>query len=348
MCNKLKEIIMKLHTKLVLALLISFLYFIDAQSLVHNKPDLVLKLNSHEVALKNQLCNLSDMLIPFITESPIIREINQTGSISISLDDHISWCYAKYLHIFVRWLELLKYKKQSIHSAKDHYAKLCNSESILPLLLLSDFFMISELRKKITRKCAYYLNSGNLKFDDIPCHLQSEVATAYFLIFKKIYPTTKDLIRTTLSELAEFNHISKKSKQNTKLRHLFLRNITHIAEYVNHDIITNLMLSHNYLRTLPQEIIKLENLRHLDISFNEFNEFPEHLPLSLRELNLSHNALESIENKQLLMFKKLEKIVLAHNQISSICILAPQNLKTIATQGNPLTYLPIVMYPKNK
>jgi len=84
--------------------------------------------------------------------------------------------------------------------------------------------------------------------------------------------------------------------------------------------LSTLTLTSNKLRQIPDEIKTLENLRHLNLSYNQIKFLNEDLFLKLNQLetlNLSHNLLENLptfstENK------KLAILNLSHNQLENL------------------------------
>ena len=331
---------MKLHIlSLVTHLFISF-FSLYAQN---SESNLILSLGKNEVSLNTRLCSCSDILA-FMS----LKEEHQKNIIHLSLERTLPGDYGAYLSLFVRWLNLLAHKKNlpTINN-KERPCKLWDAKSIIPLLSLSDFFLVETLHNKFIRKCAYYLQNGELKFENIPNNLKEEVASAFYLIFKRIYPETSEYIRTTLPELKEFQHISKRSTMTVKLSKKYLRHTKGLLKCVNLSILKELILSHNHLRTLSPELKKLTNLKKLDLSYNDFTEFPQNIPDAIERVSLAHNNIVDFSNNQLLNLKLLKSISLAHNNLEYLTILAPPQLHTINSSGNPLKFLPIVLYPKN-
>lgn len=85
----------------------------------------------------------------------------------------------------------------------------------------------------------------------------------------------------------------------------------------------------------------LEKVKYLDLSYNNLTQVEfNNLPLTLRELNLSHNKLDNLKG-DLQNLKELENLILSFNCLSTLpreLLLLP--LKRISMDQNNLFHLP--------
>ncbi|TPP62466.1 Leucine-rich repeat-containing protein 40 [Fasciola gigantica] len=58
--------------------------------------------------------------------------------------------------------------------------------------------------------------------------------------------------------------------------------------------LTHLDVSNNQLERLDNDLTDMVNLDHMDLSENKLTSFPDHLPPTIRRLNLGHNRLEQL------------------------------------------------------
>eukprot|EP01080_Neovahlkampfia_damariscottae_P003754 gene3754-6642_t len=88
-------------------------------------------------------------------------------------------------------------------------------------------------------------------------------------------------------------------------------------------------LSHNCLSKLPDEFKELKSIEELNLSFNQFEEFPQTiLSLKLTKLDISFNLLECIPSN-INSLKELNEIDISHNMLTKLPdeIQDLQNLK---------------------
>ena len=164
-------------------------------------------------------------------------------------------------------------------------------------------------------------------------------------------------------------------KKFIKLRKLELdeNNLTQISEAIeNLTELTHLSFTRNKLENLPRSIVKLKNLRFLDLHSNNITEFvPDLANLQLTHLNLSSNGLTywqdslvnpSRENMPLFTtlkylsvadnrlnsksaiwvskFKKLKHLNISFNAIAEVGLNSMPKLEEMYMSGNQLSSLP--------
>jgi hypothetical protein len=101
------------------------------------------------------------------------------------------------------------------------------------------------------------------------------------------------------------------------------------------------MVSNNYLSMLPYEISKLDKLRYLDISRNDFRTFPSvlfEMP-SLSYLNMSRNKIRKFP-KSIGNLMALKVLNVSKNRLTELpaYIADMTNLKELIIDDNPLAY----------
>ncbi len=81
----------------------------------------------------------------------------------------------------------------------------------------------------------------------------------------------------------------------------------------------NLWLSYNNLKQLPESFSDLENLEILELRYNHFSSIPQTLTLleSLKYLGLSYNKIDNMP-EWVSDFKTLQKLYLSHNKLAEI------------------------------
>ncbi len=107
--------------------------------------------------------------------------------------------------------------------------------------------------------------------------------------------------------------------------------------------LTELDLSNNLLSEIPEHLSRLQNLAELNLSGNRLAEIPEHLSRlqNLAELNLSRNRLAEIP-EQLSQLQNLTSLNLSGNRLAEIPeqLSQLQNLTSLNLSGNQLTEIP--------
>ena len=111
------------------------------------------------------------------------------------------------------------------------------------------------------------------------------------------------------------------------------------------------MVSHNYLSILPYEISKLDKLKYLDISRNDFRTFPSvlfEMP-SLSYLNISRNKIRKFP-KGIGNLMGLKVLNISKNRLTELpaYIADMTNLKELIIDDNPLVYPPKSVVEKSK
>ncbi len=113
-------------------------------------------------------------------------------------------------------------------------------------------------------------------------------------------------------------------------------------------MLTKLNLPYNELTSLPPSFTTLRNLREIDLSDNQFKEFPDVLWLSsqpeLVNVDLSNNQIQQLPTTASNL-TRLEKLVLHHNGLKGLPenFTLLQNLEKIDVSHNDLTVFPEVL-----
>lgn len=120
-----------------------------------------------------------------------------------------------------------------------------------------------------------------------------------------------------------------------------LKNLHQISQFTHLD---TLILRSNQLKEIPEEILALENLRHLHLTHNLISQIPQSISRmkNLRTLTLSVNQLSEFP-KEVLDLPNLNTLSLSHNQIVSIPaeIKRLRYLDELGLEDNLLRSLPI-------
>ena len=101
-------------------------------------------------------------------------------------------------------------------------------------------------------------------------------------------------------------------------------------------------LSRNYITTLPEHFFKrLENVKTINLSFNDLTELPDVVGINLETLNCQNNKLCKFPN--ILQSTGLKFLDLSSNLISTMeddCFDFQHNLIKLLLNENPITHLP--------
>lgn len=112
------------------------------------------------------------------------------------------------------------------------------------------------------------------------------------------------------------------------------------VESITHSKFQELVITYNQIIPIPNNLLKLQNLKHLYLDGNHLESVPAELGLlhNLKRLGLEHNNLTIIP-KELSQLQNLEYLSLAYNQLISIPIelLQLSELKELNLLGNLLT-----------
>jgi len=105
----------------------------------------------------------------------------------------------------------------------------------------------------------------------------------------------------------------------------------------------NLDLSNQKLKTFPEEIIQLKNLKSLNLSKNKLKEIPDEIGIlkNLTYLNLERNNLVKL-SEELGELVLLEELIISRNQIENLpaSIINLENLKILDMWSNELEGFP--------
>jgi Leucine-rich repeat (LRR) protein len=109
----------------------------------------------------------------------------------------------------------------------------------------------------------------------------------------------------------------------------------------------HLVLSHNQLRSLPDELVAFRALRVLDLSCNQLEVLPIQLGAlrELTELYLCHNQLAALPNS-LGDLSNLVQLDVSHNRLEYLPVelgSLKKRLHTIVCEGNPLSTIPLAI-----
>lgn len=105
--------------------------------------------------------------------------------------------------------------------------------------------------------------------------------------------------------------------------------------------LTEINFRSNNLPRLPHEMKKLTQLQILNLNFNPFIEFPIHLPVSLRKLNLSTTNISEIP-ETIEKFINLEKLTISFNNLNFLpnSFAKLTTLKMLDLSGNRFSEIP--------
>lgn len=146
-----------------------------------------------------------------------------------------------------------------------------------------------------------------------------------------------DLKHTKINNLPENNFQALK---HLYLDHNYFESLSESNLRLTKDTLTELTLSHNILKEIPEEVYYLTNLRLLDLSNNMIESLanrPLEMPY-LEELHLSTNQLEKVDSSLRLLTSLLE-LTLDSNQLAEIdeSIYELKNLTYLDLSYNNLT-----------
>ena len=141
---------------------------------------------------------------------------------------------------------------------------------------------------------------------------------------------------TLISLNMGFNNISMLSFSLPHLRELLLpgNKITEISSSVYFPELRKLDLSYNKIYQVPPLTSFAPNLEILNVSFNILDEFPIHIPLSMKEIDVSHNAILKWEDP-IVHLVLLEKLNISYNFITEVPELPP-NLSNFIPNDNQI------------
>ncbi|VDK72002.1 unnamed protein product [Onchocerca ochengi] len=145
---------------------------------------------------------------------------------------------------------------------------------------------------------------------------------------------------------AEAHGSSGKKKINLGMKHRLSSSVLH------HHLETAqksrvLQLRNNGLKILPEQLQEVcEILRNLDVSHNKIRTLPTFISLfnNLKQLHLSNNELESLPD-EIGVLKKLEILDLSCNRLSCLpqSLAGLCSLKTLNLSKNRFTHLPVCL-----
>ncbi|KAA0188393.1 Leucine-rich repeat-containing protein 40, partial [Fasciolopsis buskii] len=111
--------------------------------------------------------------------------------------------------------------------------------------------------------------------------------------------------------------------------------------------LTQLDVSNNQLERIDGDLSNLVNLDQMDLSENRLTSFPDHLPPTVRQLNLSHNHLEQLPSGILDQVPSLQSLDISSNLLSSLSLFGASQsgdnrhqLVTLRATFNRFTELP--------
>lgn len=312
---------------------------------------------SYSIPLSQPMCALAPHLSELIDTNKQ-SSINQ-NNITITFTDNVFHGdeyeqYGKYFSYFlIKIFQMYRHLQESdnpftmksVNFTKEEIKEdtQLQLERCVPMLILSNFFMIPALEKYFARKCAYQIQQNKLFIKEIPSHLQQVVANAYYQEFHKVLSYTfydsfnKETKTIELKPSLSLYDIILQLKQGTLnrkrkstislsqkagiLRFQLLTSLNSVEHSIS-ETITSLDLSHNKLACLSEEFSKLSQLRHLNLSFNNFSTLtPYRLPLppSVEFLNLRNNSISYIDPKTFdNMPPHLQTLKLANNKLTEI------------------------------
>ena len=144
---------------------------------------------------------------------------------------------------------------------------------------------------------------------------------------KELDPTIWTLTQLNFLEISSCSLLEHLSDDIGKLKHL-----------------STLTLTANNLLQVPNQLKNLENLRHLNLSYNQLKTLPDDLFLNLNHLetlNLANNNLEELPKFSEENNSKLAIINLSHNQLQSLPDFPQlENLSQIDLSSNQFQVFP--------
>lgn len=115
------------------------------------------------------------------------------------------------------------------------------------------------------------------------------------------------------------------------------------CDYGKIDIIKHVNLDGWGLKSIPQEVFELTNLKSLSLEFNQLTKIPDEISnlKSLKYIFLGYNLLKSLP-KSIGMLLSLKDLNIIHNTISDLpkSIKKLKNLKYICVRGTNITQAP--------
>lgn len=118
---------------------------------------------------------------------------------------------------------------------------------------------------------------------------------------------------------------------------LSFNKIVEIRDLKSHRFLRELDISHNQIQTLGKGLLKLRSLKKLNLSYNKLRAI-QGLPVSLKKLDVSHNAL--IDCEYLARCYELEELAVDTNKMASLSgVNACAQLRRLSISNNGISEL---------
>lgn len=309
-----------------------------------------------EVSLPYQCIRFSPVM-SFLLNNPITLE-SAPASIKNNIEIYditlaYSPEYTDLLPLFAHWLTLLNSKnhqfseytlvkllKEEKKKYRNSKHKIINKTTIIPVLMLSHLFDITELKKIFSFKAAHLLHNNQINYQKIPAHLKPDIVREYYLIHQKPYKETHHLLELSLEQAQQLSNFPRLEKsKKIKLSHYLIYS-EHLNKLFVSPFLTSVDLSHNKLSRLPQALQNCINLKYLSLEHNALcviNKENLPLPSSLNSLNIAYNHIDTLDKTTFQKCRRLKNLNLDGNNLFELDFTdVLSNLKILSAQNNKI------------